>query len=137
MNDKPFQSRSILLIPHFRFLSFIGGGTFVAWTAWLAVINKLDPYNSPQLALPLFFLTLLIALTGSFTLVLFLIKRWKTRDQIYLKHITLSLRQGFLLSLCTCFCLGLLMLGLLRIWNGLLLVTLMMLVEFYLSAKED
>ena len=137
MNEEPFQSRKLLLIPHYRVLAFIGMGTFVAWAGWLAVVSKLDPWSSPTLALPLFFVTLFMALTGTFAIVLFLIKRWKTQDQVYMKHITLSLRQGLLLSLCTCFCLGLLMIGLLRIWNGLLLVTLMTLVEFYLSAKEE
>ena len=58
-------------------------------------------------------------------------------DNVYLKHLIISLRQGVLLSACTNICLVLLMLGLLRIWNGLIIVTVMTLLEFYFSGKDE
>ncbi len=133
-----FQSqKKFLLIPHYRLLTWISGGTLVAWTAWGVVLLKLDPYSSTSLALTLFLVSFFIALSGTFTLLMSLIKKWRTRDQLYIKHILISLRQGILLSLCTTLCAGLLVLGFLRIWNGLLLVILMMLIEFYLSGKDE
>ena len=129
--------RKLLNIPHYRILFIIIFATLLSWAAWLLVITKLDPFASASLALPLFFASTLLTLAGTFTLILFTLKRWRTGDQIYIKHVTVSLRQGILLSVCTCICLGLLILGFLRIWNGLLLVAFIMLLEFYLSEKDE
>lgn len=136
MNDEKRQTK-YWIIPHYRILFYITLGTLIAGGSWLLVINKLDPYKTPDLALPLFFLTTLVLLSGVFTILLAGIKKWKTHDQIYLKHVLIALRQGILLSFCTTCALGLLMLDLLRIWNGLLMTTLMMLTELYLSAKDE
>lgn len=129
--------RKLLHVPHFRILLIITLATVISWAAWFVVVWKLDPFASAPLALPLFFASSLLAFAGSFTLVLFFLKKWRAGDHIYLKHVTISLRQGILLSTCTCICMLLLMLGLLRIWNGLLLVAFMMLLEFYLSGKDE
>jgi hypothetical protein len=129
--------RKLLSIPHYRILFIIIFASTLSWAAWLLVITKLDPFAQASLALPLFFASSLLAFAGTFTLILFTLKRWKAGDQIYIKHVTVSLRQGILLSMCTCLCMGLLMLGLLRIWNGLLLVAFIMLLEFYLSGKDE
>ena len=134
--EKQFKNR-YLVIPHYRTLFYFGLGTALSWTAWFVVLEKLDPFLNPNFALPLFFLTSFVALTGTFTILLSLLKKWKNKDQIYHKHVMISLRQGTLLSLCTSLCLGLLMLGFLRVWNGLILVTLMMLIEFYFSGKDE
>lgn len=109
----------------------------LCWLAWILVVYKLDPYETTGLALTLFFISLTGALSGSFALVLFYIKKWRSESALSHKQVGISLRQGILLALCTGLCLGLLALGILRIWNGLLIVTLMMLLEFYLSAKDD
>jgi len=129
--------RKLLSIPHYRILFIIIFASVLSWAAWLLVVTKLDPFAQASLALPLFFASSVLAFAGTFTLILFILKRWKAGDQIYIKHVTVSLRQGILLSICTCLCLALLMLGLLRIWNGLLLVAFMMLLEFYLSGKDE
>ncbi len=135
--NRPQESRRFLVIPQLRILLYIGVATLIAWSAWTLVLFKLDPYNSPDLALPLFFLTTFVALSGSFSMILFALKRWRLQDDIYVRHTFVSLRQGLLLSLCTFSCLGLLMVGYLRIWNGLLLVLLMMLIEFYFSQNDE
>lgn len=137
MNEEKHFTNRYLVIPHYRTLLYFAFGTAVAWAAWFVVIKKLDPFSSPNLALPLFFITTAVSLSGTFTILLSFLKKWKNRDQIYLKHVMISLRQGTLLSLCTTLCLGLLMLGFLRVWNGLILVTIMMLIEFYFSGKDE
>lgn len=70
-------------------------------------------------------------------MILFLLKKWRSDNEVFMKHILISVRQGFLLSSSTTLCLALLMLGLLRIWNGILIVALMMMIEFYLSGKDE
>ncbi len=120
-----------------RILSLILFATLLTWSAWFLVVYKLDPFENPDLALPFFFASSLFAFTGTFTLVLFFLKKWRIKEHLTVKHILISLRQGILLSLCTCLCLALLMIGLLRVWNGLLIVALMMLLEFYMSGKDE
>ena len=124
-------------IPHFRVLSVIAFATFLSGLAWLLVLIKLDPYETIDLAISLFFLSFFFFLTGIFCLMLFFIRAFKKDHNVLVKDIFISLRQGMLLSLCTCLCLALLMLGLLRIWNGFLLVSIVTLLEFYLSQGED
>ena len=129
--------RQLLHIPHYRILFIIEFASLVSWAAWILVVWKLDPFTNPGLALPFFFASSVLAFSGTFTLILFALKRWRAGDHIYIKHVLVSLRQGILLGGCTCICLALLMLGLLRVWNGLLIVTFMMLLEFYLSSKDE
>ena len=137
MNDAPKKQKKLLQVPHYKMLSMIAFTTLVSWVAWLLVLFKLDPLSATDIALSLFFMSGFFALMGTFAIILFFLKKWKAEDRVYLKHVTISLRQGFLLSICTLLCLALLMLGLLRVWNGLLLVSLMMLIEFYLSLKDE
>ena len=136
MKQSP-ENRALLKIPHYRILAWITLATLMAWIAWGLVVSKLDPYESTELGLPLFFISKLIALMGSFTIVLFWIKKWRARNHVYIKHLMISLRQGILLSICTTLCLGLQMLGLLRVWNGLLIVMIITLIEFYLSGRDE
>ena len=88
------------------------------------------------MALGLFFVSLLFALIGTFTLLGFGLRRWIGKQEIYYHHLTVSLRQGLLLSICTLICIMLLILGLLTWWNGLLLVTVAVLIELYLTSKN-
>jgi hypothetical protein len=137
MKDSLKRHRNILELPHYKMLASIVFTTVLSWVAWLLVIFKLDPWSATDLALSLFYSSSFFALTGSFTIVLFMLKKIKAKNHVHLKHVTISLRQGFLLSTCTLICIALLMLSLLRVWNGLLLVSLMMLIEFYLSLKDE
>ena len=111
--------------------------TILSWAACGLVIAKLDPYIDTGPALGLFFFSAFLGLTGTFTLVLFYMKQWRIAGVHPGKHLEVSLRQGFLLGLSTILCLGLLMLGLLRIWNSLLIVLLITLIEFYFSGGEE
>ncbi len=131
------QVPNSLKSPYMRRLMSIGVSTLVAWAGVALVLFKLDPYETIDLSVSLFFISLFFALMGTFTLILFVLKRWKASHYIALKHVNVSLRQGFLLSVCALICAGLLMLGLLRIWNGLLIVILITLIEFYWSSRDE
>lgn len=135
--NEPQKPQSLLKIPHYKLLALIGLATIIAWAALALVILKLDPYESTDMALSFFYISGFIGLTGTFTILLFFLKKWRAQDKVYLKHVTISLRQGFLLSGCTIICIALLMLGLLRVWNGLLLVAIITFAEFYFSSKDE
>ena len=119
-----------------KYLITIGLTAAVSWLAWGIVITKLDPFESTGLALSLFFLSLTFALIGSFTLLGFGLRRWIGKDELHEQHLSVSLRQGVLLSICTVLCLAFLIVGVLKWWNGLLLVTIAVLGEMFLTSRS-
>ena len=113
---------------------FIAGVISIA--AFLMVTVKLDPFESTVLALTLFFISLFFVLLCIFTLAGFYVRRITDKGELYHYHMSTSLRQGVLLSICANICLFLLMLGLLAWWSGLLLVLIITLMEFYITKTE-
>lgn len=113
----------------------IGLTSAISWTAWALVINKLDPYETTGMGLILFFISLLFALIGTFTLLGFGLRQWMGEKEISYHHLSVSLRQGSLLSLCTIVCIGFLILGILKWWNGLLVVTIAILIEMLITRR--
>lgn len=120
-----------------KYLITIALTTSVSWLAWGIVITKLDPYESTGLAMALFFLSLTFALIGLFTLLGFGLRRWIGKDELHEQHLSVSLRQGLLLSLCTILCFVFLIVGVLKWWNGLLLVAIAILAEMFLTSRSQ
>lgn len=121
---------------HGRYIAIIGFAGALAWIGWFLVLNKLNPFESAGLALSFFFITLLIALTSTFTVFGFYFRVWLYKNEIFYKHINVALRQGLLLSLLTIFSLVFQMMRVLTWWSGLLLVVIAMLLEFYFSSRD-
>lgn len=114
--------------------------TFLAaifsWTAWVLVLFKLDPFESTLLALFFFFISFFFASTSTLTLLGFYLRKFIYQNEVFTSHLNVALRQGLLLTLCILGCLIFLMLGVLTWWDGLLLVGIIVLVEFYFSSSE-
>lgn len=122
---------------HNRYISIIGVGGICAWIGWLLIITRLSPFDSGTFSIPLFFITLFIALTSTFTVFGFYFRVWLFKNEIFYKHINIALRQGFFLSLITVFSLVFQMMRVLNWWSGFLLVIAAVLLEFYFSAKDS
>jgi Na+/melibiose symporter-like transporter len=122
---------------HHRYLSIIASAGAVSWIAWIMVINKLDPFESTGLALGLFYISLLFALTCTFSVVGFYFRVWLNKNEIYYSHINIAFRQGFLLTLIALGCLTFQLLGVLTWWSGLLFIACVTMVEFYFMAKQS
>lgn len=121
---------------HHRYLAFIGVASLVSWLAWLLVILKLDPFASPGLAMGFFFISFLVALSGTFTVIGFYFRVWLNKNEVFYNHINIAFRQGILLSLMTLGCLGFQLLGVLTWWTGLIFIAAITSIEFYLMSKE-
>lgn len=134
--ESPHKPRETEGESYKQYLWTIGLTALVSWAAWGMVIAKLDPYESTSLALGLFFISLFFAFIGLFTVIGFGLRRWIGKNEIYYHHLSVSLRQGLLLSLCTLLCIGFLMLGVLKWWNGLLVVTMAVLIEMYITSRS-
>ncbi len=129
-----------------KYLFIIMGVAIAGWTSWLLVITKLDPCRAPgqitichstsALSIALFFLSSFFALTATFTLMGFGLRLWLHRNEIYLDHFTVSLRQGLLLTFCAIGAMFFLLLKTLTWWSGLLLIAIILLIELYFSGPE-
>jgi hypothetical protein len=119
-----------------HYLIIIGISGLISWAAFAIVMMKLNPYESTFLALTLFFLSLLIALSCVFTLIGYFFRIWLNKNEIYSSHIGISFRQGLELSLIACGCILFLILGVLNWWSGMLLILAIMVLEFYFAARQ-
>ena len=107
------------------------------WWSLVIVVERVGVYSSPQIALPLFYATLFIALASSFSLFGYFLRIWVSRDPVSYTAINISLRQGSLLSLSICSAFVFQHLGALTIWTGVLLVVIALAIEFYFMASES
>lgn len=121
---------------HHRYISVIAIAGFISAFAWTLVIIKLSPYQAKGLALAFFFLTMFMTLSSLFTVVGFYFRVWLFKNEIFYKHINISLRQGVFLGLLAVFALVFQMIRVLNWWSGLLLIVIVVLLEFFFSMKD-
>ena len=122
---------------HHRYIGIITSAGIISWIAWGLVLTKMSPYESMGPSLTFFFITLFIALTTTLTALGFYFRLWFFKNEIFYKHINVSLRQGVFLSLVAVFSLVFQMIKVLTWWSGILLVSAAVLLEFYFSSKDS
>ena len=122
---------------HHRYIGIITTAGVISWIAWILVITKMSPYESMGPSLTFFFVTLFIALTTTLTAIGFYFRLWVFKNEIFYKHINVSLRQGVFLSLIAVFSLVFQMIRVLTWWSGILLIAVAVLLEFYFSVKDS
>ena len=121
---------------HSTYLTAILFATFLSWASWFVVLYKLSPFSQPTLALSLFYSSLFVALAGTFTLLFYFLRAWANKKEIYNVHLNTSLRQGVLLSAMIIIGLGFQRLRVLTWWDGILLLAIVLLIEFYFSSRD-
>jgi hypothetical protein len=113
-------------------------GTAVAWAAFVVVLNYLSPETAGTLGFVFFYLSLFLSITGTLTLLGFAWRHFRHRDEVLFRHVSISFRQGVLLSSMAVGALFLQANKLLTWWNlGLLIVGLTLLEFFLLSARRS
>ncbi len=108
----------------------------MAWLGWAITLYKLNPFESTGMALGFFFVTFFIALMCTFTVLGFYLRVWIYKNEIYYSHISISLRQGILLSLIVIISLAFQLLGVLNWFSGLLLIAAVLLIESFFSIRS-
>lgn len=129
---------------HKKYLIIIGLAGIFSAIAWVLVIRNLEPCitydyytfckTSSKPALILFFSSLFFALTSIFTIIGYYLRLFLNKNEVFVNHINISLRQGTLLSILALITCGMLSLGILTWWAGILLIIILSLFEFYLSS---
>lgn len=108
----------------------------VSFLSLFLVMSRLDPFADESIALPLFFISFFLALTSLLSLIGYVIRVVFYRDELFLNHFNVSLRQGVILGVCITGIMGLQVMRTLTWWNGLILVVIAFLGELYFVAKE-
>ncbi len=112
--------------------------TLLSFVVFVSVIYFVDPDSSGLAGKLLFYVSLFFVFSGVFNLFLLALRRRSfINEETTFTSISLSFRQGFLLS---CFAVGLLILQSFRMliwWDGLLLLAGIFMVEIYFASKGD
>lgn len=114
-------------------LSFVG---IVAWGAWWYIVVFIDPFASGFMGHLLFYASFALALAGSVAAATFALRSKLDSDGLPWRHIRSSLREGVGFSLFMAFSLYLAAAGMLRWWNGILLVIVALSLEGIFLIKE-
>ncbi len=114
--------------------SAIISGIF-SWSALILVLKKLNPFETTEIALLLFFLSFFFACASTFTIVGYSLRKWLFKEELPIYKLNTSLRQAVLITLCITGALILLLLDVLTWWAGFLLVIMMVLIELYFTSK--
>lgn len=119
------------------YLTGIGISTTLCWIAWALTLINVDPYTSGMWGILSFFISLFFAMVGTLSFIGFYIRLWFTSNEYYYENITISFRQAILASLCLVGILGLQALKIFNLFNGILMVLSVVLLEFYFLARRS
>ncbi len=125
-----------MLLKHYLIWMLVG--TLISWVALGLVLTYINPEIASQTGLVLFYGSVFLSLSGTITLLGFLWRRLRYRDEVLFRQVSTSFRQGILLSLVVIATLFLQANRLLSWWNLLLLVGGLSLLEYFmLTIKQS
>ena len=117
-------------------LFFIFSITVVAIATFVIVINNYNPYETGQLIFSIFYIALLIMLTGVFTIVIFYSKIYIFKNSMIYALFRPSLRQGAIISIGIVSTMLLQSLRLLDFWVEIPLLIVIVLIELFFQTKS-
>lgn len=119
-----------------HYLIILGIGTLISWGAWYTVLVSVNPFQAGPLGFLLFYGSLTCALTGTFSLLGFLMRLTMMREEPLFQKVAISFRQAiFFASLLD----GILLLQgqrLLTWYNVLLLIIGLTVAELFLISRK-
>lgn len=105
-------------------------GALICWMAWFFVLFSIDPQDAGIIGFAFFYLSLFLALTGTFSTMGFLVrKKIVKNEEAVFHHVKHTFRQGIFVSATVVIALLLLQEKLLTWWNGVLLIILFLVLE--------
>ncbi len=114
-------------------------GTVFAWSAVLLIMTMIDPTDTQPVVFAVFFTSLFLALTGTFSVLGFTSRVALLGKRTLLsRQVAVSFRQAAILSVLITAALFLQSKSMLTWWNALLAVALATVLEsFFISAKKQ
>ena len=108
-----------------QYLLLMSFTTALCWVVWFFIILNIDPNQAGVGIFLFFYLSLLSALIGTFSVIGFLIKRFLIKnDDLVFRHVKKTFRQSIIISVLIAFSLFLLQKNLLTWWNEIMLILL-------------
>ena len=111
--------------------------TLLCWFGFFMVILFISPNEIGSLTFLLFYLILALAVTGTLTIVGFLVRKLFNKNELAFEHVMVSFRQAIWLSLILIISLYLQSKQLLAWWNAILLIMGLGLIEFFYLSHND
>jgi len=128
MNDPAMSFRSYLILMTFA--------TLAAWSAWIVVVNAIDPTQSGWLGFLLFYSTFSIALFGSLSMLGIAVRFWAKQEVLPVRITLKAFRQALLLTTLFVVSLILFSQGWFRWWTMILVLLIVGLVELTFVSSE-
>ena len=113
------------------YLSYIGLGTFLAWFAWAIIILNVSPKESGIGALVMFYVTLAVALVGTLTLVMTILRVYIMQRKVIVREIRTGFRHSVLFALIAIVSLVLSAMERFTVWSIVILVAIISVVEYF------
>lgn len=110
--------------------------TALCVAAWIMTVENVDPERAGMFGLILFYASFFVSAVGIAALIGLYIRILFTNNEVLFAHIAPSFRQGMLLAACLTVLLFLQGSRLLTWWDGLLVVLIISLTEFYFHMRE-
>ncbi len=112
------------------YLILMSLGALVCWAAWIFVLDNIDPTQAGFFGFLFFYTSLFLALTGTCSVIGFLIKKMiLKKDEVVFHHVKSTFRQGTLIALTIISGLILLQTNLLKWWSAIILIVFFSLIE--------
>lgn len=119
------------------FIILILLATLLSWISWGFVVVTIDPFFAEPIAFIFFYLSLLVALIGTVSLIFLTVyTKVVPIDAPVYRVVSRSLRDGLMVAVLLVTLLALQGFQLLTIWNiGIFVVLLLLAVSFYLTLQ--
>ena len=119
------------------YLILMAIGTILCWVVWFLIIGNINPDQAGVVGFVLFYLSLFLSLTGTISVIGFLIrKKIDKNDIVVFHHVRHTFRQGLLLSFLILSALMLLQFKMLNWLTGPLVVILFLIIESIIFANR-
>lgn len=108
--------------------------TAIAWAIWVFLISSVDPVYATLFEFSMFYLSLLVAITGTVSGVAVVMRVKFKPETILFRHVVTSFRQALLIGVLVITSLIFLSNGLLTIWSSVILILILSLIEWYIQS---
>lgn len=120
------------------YLIIMSLATVAAWIAWAVVLHGVDPTRSGVIGFLLFYLTFIMAVFGTISMLGLLIRLWRSKTELPSRMALRSFRHGVLFSILLTSSLILFSQTWFRWWTMLLVVLIVTLIEMaFLSSRHS
>jgi len=120
---------------YYTFLLF--SSMLIALGLFIFLLFSVDPYQADILQKSLFFASIFIILLGSITLINFYLKVSLSNREVIFSQLKPAFRQGFLIAAGAVFLLFLQTIRVLSVWEAIILVVALILIELYFRRESS